>query len=58
MMHCLHVICIVYITHFTSCNNLLFATYTGSDPEADLKVDYLVIDEFDSKSMYIFVMPN
>ena len=31
---------------------------TGSDADADLKVDYLGIDELDSKSMYFVVMPN
>ena len=58
MMHCLHVICIVYITQFTSCNNLLLQLNTGSDADADLKVNYLCIDELDSKSMYFVVMSN
>ena len=31
---------------------------TRSDADADLKVDYLGIDELDSKSMYFVVMPN
>ena len=31
---------------------------TGSDADAELKVDYLGIDALDRKSKYFFVMPN
>ena len=57
--------CIVYMSFVLFILHTLFHAIicclqlsTSSDADAEMKVDYLGIDELDSKSLYFVVMPN